>query len=64
MANIQQTTAREKYWQELRHHIEWTQGFGLYFYFTDNTELLTFFKRKTATIFNRANNPPSNYYIQ
>ena len=46
MANIQQTTAREKYWQELRHHIEWTQGFGLYFYFTDNTELLTFLKER------------------
>ena len=46
MTNIQETVDQEKYWQELRHHIEWTQGFGLYFYFTDNTKLLNFLKER------------------
>ena len=36
----------EKYWQELRHHLEWTQGFGVYFYFSDHTELLSFLQNR------------------
>ena len=36
----------EKHWQELRHHLEWTQGFGIYYYFSDNTELLQFLKQR------------------
>ncbi len=36
----------ERFWQELRHHIEWTQGFALLFYFCDDIQLAYFLRQR------------------